>query len=169
MEYIVLELQGTVPVNGESTLTGFTNFIECKSFSHGVSNPLQPTTSNTGRTTGRPNIRELTVSKNLDSTTPLLNFYCAQAKNLGTTRLHLARQDANAGGAEVNAADYMVYEMTNTMVSSVSIGGGGGGIPQETISLNFSKITWTYKKQKMETGEPGQIVNFWDQQNNTGG
>lgn len=168
MDYMLLEIQDLVKVNGESTLKGFTNFIEIMSYSHGVSNPIQATTSNTGRTTGRPNFMEMSVSKNLDATTPLLNYYCALAKNLGTTRVHLVRQDAAAGGAEVNASDYMVYEMTDTMVSSVSVG-GGGGIPVETLSLNFSKLTWTYKKQKPETGEPGQVVQFWDQQTNTGG
>jgi type VI secretion system secreted protein Hcp len=169
MEYMLLEIQDIVKINGESTLKGLEKLIEIKSYSHGVSNPVQPTTSNTGRTTGRPHFQQMSVSKNLDATTPMLNYYCAQAKNLGTTRVHLLRQDASAGGTEVNASDYMVYEMTDTMVAAVSVGGRGEGIPTETLSLNFSKITWTYKKQKAETGEPGQIVQFWDQQNNTGG
>jgi type VI secretion system secreted protein Hcp len=168
---MLLEIQGAdngVKIDGESTLKGFEKFIEVMSYSHGVSNPIQSTTSNTGRTTGRPNFQELSVSKNLDATTPLLNYYCALAKNLGTTRLHLVRQDATADGKDANAIDYMVYEMTDTMISSVSVG-GGGGIPTETFSLNFSKLTWTYKRQKPDTGVPGQVVQFWDQATNTGG
>lgn|SRR5689334_8021353 len=171
MDYMLLEIQGDgggVKVNGESSLKGFEKFIEIMSYSHGVSNPVQSTTSNTGRTTGRPNLQEMTVSKTLDATTPLLNYYCTLAKNLGTTRVHLVRQDATADGKDANAIDYMVYEMTDTIISSVSVG-GGGGIPMETLSLNFSKITWTYKRQKPETGVPGQVVQFWDQATNTGG
>lgn len=169
MDYMFLEVQDKVKINGESTLKGFENFIEIMSYSHGLSNPIQFTTSNTGRTTGRPSLQEMTVSKTLDATTPILNYNCCLAQNLGTTKIHLVRQDATSDGQNTNAIDYMVYEMTNTMISSVSVGGGGGGIPMETISLNFSKITWTYLSQKPDTGKEGNIVQFWDQATNTGG
>lgn len=169
MDYMFLELQDTPKIDGESTLKGFEKFIEIMSYSHGVSNPMQFTTSNTGRTTGRPSFQEMSVSKTLDATSPLLNYYCALAQDLGTTRIHLVRQDAKSDAKLTNAIAYMVYEMTKTMISSVSVGGGGGGIPMETLSLNFSKITWTYKPQTPDTGEKGQVVQFWDQGTNTGG
>lgn len=169
MDYMFLKIQDAVKIDGESTLTGFEKCIEIMSYSHGVSNPIQFTTSNTGRTTGRPSFQEMSVSKTLDATTPLLNYNCALAKNLGKTSIHLVRQDATSDGANKNAIDYMVYELTDTMISSVSVGGGGGGIPMETLSLNFSKITWTYEAQKPDTGKEGQVVQFWDQANNTGG
>jgi len=169
MDYMLLEIQDKVKIDGESTLKGFEKFIEISSYSHGVSNYIQPTTSNTGRTTGRPNFQEMTVTKKLDSTTPLINYYCVMGQCLGTTRLHLVRQDATADGKNHDAIDYMVYEMTDTMISSVSVGGGGGSIPMETVSLNFSKITWTYKSQKTEDGVEETVEQFWDQVTNTGG
>jgi type VI secretion system secreted protein Hcp len=169
MEYMLLEIQDTVTIDGESTLEGFDNCIEVLSFSHGLSQQVLPTTSHTGRTTGRPAIQDMTVSKTLDATTPLLNYNCAKAANLGAVKLHLVRQDADAGGDQENAFPYMVYEMTNTIISSVSVGGGAGGLPVETLSLNFSKLTWTYQKQKETTGPEGNIEQFWDQTTNTGG
>ena len=103
--YGTLDFNGdsaTVDVKGECTLKDYEDHIEVMSYSHGVSLPVQPGTSNTGRTTGRPNFGELSITKQLDSTTPALNYYCAQAKNLGTIKLKLVRQDAtNTGRAGV--------------------------------------------------------------------
>ena len=169
MEYMFLEIQDKIKINGESTLKGFEKFVEIQSYSHGVSNNIQWTTSNTGRSTGRPNLQELTISKNLDATTPLLNFHCTKASNLGAVKIHLVRQDATSDGKNQNAIDYMIYELTDVMISSVSVGGGGGAIPTETISLNFSKITWTYDAQKPDTGKEGVVVQYWDMATNTGG
>ena len=61
----------------------------------------------------------------------------------------------------------MVYELGHTLISSVNIGGGGGGMPVETVSLNFDTIKWTYKKQKTEVGSDGNVVASWDQSKNT--
>lgn len=167
MEYMLLEIQDAVEIPGESTLEGFTDFIEVLSYSHGLAQQVLGTTSHTGRTTGRPNFQDMTISKTLDATSPLLNYNCAKASNLGEVKLHLVRQDGE--DETQNAIPYMVYQMDNTIISSVSVGGGGGGLPVETITLNFSKVTWTYQKQKEEVGAEGNIENFWDQTTNTGG
>jgi type VI secretion system secreted protein Hcp len=168
MEYMLLEMQDKVKINGETTLKGFDNMVEVLSYSHGVAQQVLGTTSHTGRTTGRPNFQDMTISKTLDATTPLLNYNCAKAANLGTVKLHLVRQDASVEEDYANASAYMVYEMGATVISSVSVGGGGGGLPVETITLNFSNISWTYKPQKLALGENGNIVGSWDQATNSG-
>ena len=167
MDYMLLKIQDTVKINGETNLSGFTNCIEVSSFNHGVSLPIQSSTSNTGRTLGRPQFQELMLSKELDATTPHLNYHCAKGSNLGKTELYLVRQDGSSDGDSKNAFAYMVYEMTETMISSVSIG-GAGGTPTETISLNFSQMTWTYKPQETKTGAKGNVTHAWDQAKNTG-
>jgi type VI secretion system secreted protein Hcp len=167
MDYMLLKIQDTVKIDGETQLSGFAKCIEVMSFSHGVSNPIQSSTSNTGRTIGRPHLQELTLSKVLDATTPHLNFHCAKGTNLGKIELHLVRQDGSSNGDSKNAYAYMVYELTEAMISSVSVGGGGGQ-PMETLSLNFSKMTWTYKPQETKTGAKGNVTHSWDQALNTG-
>jgi type VI secretion system secreted protein Hcp len=143
-------------------MKGFEKCTELMSYSHGVANFIQATTSNTGRTTGRPNVQEISVTKNLDAASPNLNFFCCNATNLGKTQLYLVRQDATADGKASDAIAYMVYELEDTMISSVSVGGGGGSIPMESVSLNFSKVTWTYGIQKKETGEGGVKPTSWN-------
>src|SRR5262245_40942774 len=128
MEYMLLELQDAVKINGETSLKGFSNCIEVLSYSHGLAQHVLATTSHTGRTVGRPDIQDLSVSKTLDATTPLLNYNCAKASDLGSIKLHLVRQDATGEEGEMGPAfAYTVYEMDKAIISSVSVGGGGGG------------------------------------------
>ena len=167
MDYMVLSIltadNATVDVKGECTLKDYEDHIEVMSYSHGVSLPVQPGTSNTGRTTGRPNFGELSITKQLDLTSPALNFYCAQAKDLGTVVLKLIRQDATN-----TQVKYMTYELTSTLISSISVG-GSGDIPVETVTFNYNKITWTYTQQSKDTGKGGALPHHWEQSTNTGG
>lgn len=158
MEYILLDIPDYV---GESTLEGFDKKIELLSYSWGVSNPVQPSPSNVGRTTGRPNFSELVVAKKMDSTSAILADDCASAKNLGTVKMFLARQDEAAGENLI----YMTYELSNSLISSVSVS-GGGDIPIESISFNYSAINWIYKAQKTEAGQAETIARGWDQATN---
>lgn len=166
MDYMVLSIltkdNATIDVKGECTLKGYEDHIEVLSYSHGVSLPVQAGTSNTGRTTGRPNFGELSITKQLDLTSPLLNFYCAQARDLGKVKLKLIRQDA----ANTQVL-YMTYTLDKTLISSISVG-GSGDIPVETVTLNYSKIIWTYNQQAKEVGEKGHVEKYWDQETNTG-
>lgn len=162
MEYMLLKVQDKTKIDGESHIKGFEKCFELMSYSHGVANFIQSTTSNTGRTTGRPSVQEISVTKNLDAASPSLNFYCCNATDLGKVQLYLVRQDATADGKTSDAIAYMVYELEDTMISTVSVGGGGGSIPMETVSLNFSKITWTYNVQKKETGSQGAKPQSWN-------
>ena len=168
MEFMVLSIltsdKASVDVKGESTLDGFKDHIEIMSFTHGVSNPVQAGTSNTGRTTGRPNLGELAITKQLDATSPALNFYCCQAKDIGTVVLKLVRQDE----ATKQNLKYMEYKLEKTIVSSVSVG-GSGDIPFEQVTFNYAKLTWTYNPQAKEVGSKGNIPKWWDQETNTGG
>jgi len=169
MEYMFLRIltsnTASIDVKGESTITGHISDMELLSYSIGVSNPVQPSPSNVGRTSGRPNFGEMVVSKKLDSTSVLLSFYCAQAKNLGKVSLYLVRQDSE--GANQEDLTYMTYDMEQTLISSVSVG-GSGDIPIETVTLNYSKITWTYIPQKDDMTAEGAVPKYWDQSTNTG-
>ena len=39
------------------------------------------------------------------------------------------------------------YTLKNVVLSSVSIGGGGGDKPVETITLNYNHITWDFHSE----------------------
>jgi type VI secretion system secreted protein Hcp len=156
MEYMILQIPD---VMGECKLEGFQEprGIEITSYSWNVSNPIQASPSNVGRTTGRPNFGELVVTKALDSTSPIIADDCASARNLGKVVLSLVRQDEQQG----ENLTYMKYELFNTLVSAVSVG-GSGDIPVETISFNYSGINWIYIGQKTEMAGEANAARGWD-------
>ena len=39
----------------------------------------------------------------------------------------------------------MTYTLENAMVSSVSLNAGGNDLPVESVTFNFTKITWSYQ------------------------
>jgi type VI secretion system secreted protein Hcp len=161
MEYMILDVQDMETYKGETNVQGYTEKIEILSYSWNVSNPIQSSPSNTGRTTGRPNFGELVLTKKLDLTSPRFAFSCAAAENIGTVKLYLLRQDDAAGEGENRNLCYMTYVLANTLVSSVSVG-GSGEIPVETVTLNYSAINWEYHAQKTEMTDEANLPKGWD-------
>lgn len=161
MEYMLLDVSEMETYKGESNIKGHEDKIEILSYSWTVSNPIQASPSNTGRTTGRPNFGELVITKKLDLTSPLFAFSCAAAENIGTVKLLLLRQDAAASGDDQRNLLYMTYILANTLVSSVTVG-GSGDIPIETVTFNYSAINWEYHSQKTEISEEANIPKGWD-------
>jgi len=161
MEYMLLEVEENTVYKGESNIEGYKEMIEVLSYSWNVSNPIQSSPSNAGRTTGRPNFGELVVTKKMDLTSPLFAFSCASAENIGTVKLYLLRQDSSASEGEERNLRYMTYILANTLVSSVSVG-GSGEIPIETVTLNYSAINWEYHAQKTNMTDEANVPKGWD-------
>lgn len=51
------------------------------------------------------------------------------------------------------------YTLRNVVLSSVSVGGGGGDKPVEIVTMNYNHITWDFNPQK---SEGGQVKTSWD-------
>jgi type VI secretion system secreted protein Hcp len=169
MEYMVLQVGNEgYKDKGESTLKGYTGNIEILSYSWNISNPIQSSPSNTGRTTGRPNFGELVVTKKLDATSPLFAYSCASAEDLGDVKLVLLRQDQPAGADQATNLPYMIYTLTSSLVSSVSVG-GAGDIPIETVTFNYAQLGWHYEPQKVELGDGSEnkSIKGWDLSTNS--
>ncbi|HYW07431.1 MAG TPA: type VI secretion system tube protein Hcp [Longimicrobium sp.] len=149
----------TIP--GQTMQTGFAKQIECLSYSHGVSIQVTGDTSNSERTSGKPNHQDFHITKYVDSSTPLLNQNCCMGQNLGVTTITVGRNDTGA------FLPILIYTLQNTVVSSVSVGGGGGDKPVETLSLNYSAIQWAYTVQNETGGKEGQVPGAWNVATNT--
>ena len=154
MDYILLEID---EIPGESTLTGHEAKIELMSFSHGVSLPMQFNPSTNGRTIGRCQHGDFTVSKQVDTSTPPLNLYCCQGQNIPKATIICARADGEA------VLPIITYTLENCLVSSVSVSGGSGSSPMETVTFNYTKITWKVQAQNDSAeGEESNIEKVWD-------
>jgi len=151
-DVLVLELAG---INGESILEGHKDKIELASFHHTVSQKIIAEPSNTKRTSGRPTHGNLTVEKRFDLASCKLIDYCNQAKLIATLKLIVAQE--NAGKIQ----PYLVYDCTDVLVSQISVS-GGGGVPTETVTFDYAKITWTYTKQATAVSPAGNDSCIWD-------
>jgi type VI secretion system Hcp family effector len=144
-------------IKGESTDDKHKDWIEILSFSSGVSQMASGSASTSGgATTARADFQDFSIVKELDSASPNLALACADGRHIKEVKVELCR----SGGDKLK---YMEYKMTNCIISSVSVGGGGGGLPTESVTFNFGKIEWNYIKQKRAGGAGGgNVAAGWD-------
>ncbi len=157
MDAIILDLGDDI--KGECTLEGYKEKIEIMSYSHNVAMQVTNDVSNTERTSGKPHIGELTVTKFVDTSTPLLNQYCCTGKSIKEAKLTIGRNAAEDDG---KIMPFLIYTLSNVVLSNVSVSGGSGGKPVETLSLNFTKIKWELTAQKDDATKKGTSAAVWD-------
>jgi len=134
-------------VKGESQDDKHKNEIHVSSFSFGVTNSGTGG-SNLGSGGGRSNIQDMHFTKTVDSASPNLFIACATGKHFDKATVTVRR-------AGENPQEYLIYELTEAYISSITTSGHeGGGLAQESVSLNFSKIKMTYTPQNAD-GSPG--------------
>ncbi len=143
-------------IDGESTDDKHADWIEVLSFNQGVTQQASSIASSSGGgATQRADFQDLSIAKLLDKATPKLLLACAKGEHIPTVKLELCR----AGGDKMT---YMEIEMTNVIISSVGIGGGGGEAT-ESVTFDYGKIKWNYIKQKRADGSPGgNIPAAWN-------
>jgi type VI secretion system secreted protein Hcp len=154
MDAIILDMGDGV--RGESSLAGYEGKIELLSFSHGVAMQMTGDISNSERTSGRPSHQDLTVTKYLDAASPVLNQACCEGKEFPQVAVIIGRNDGGRLG------ELMRYTLRGVLISSISIGGGGGDRPVETLTLNYNKIEWSYTSQRPEQGKERSVEGKWD-------
>jgi type VI secretion system secreted protein Hcp len=149
-------------IKGESTDADHKDWIEVLSFNWGVSQMASGTASSSGGGSAqRADFQDLSIVKELDSASPLLNKACWGGQHIDKVVLQLNR------AAGEKRQKYMEYTMENVIISSVSIGGGGGGIPTESVTFNYGKIKTVYTKQARKGGGgAGEVPAGWDLETN---
>jgi len=128
-------------IPGESKAEGHPGEIEVLSFSFGVSNSGRFDESAGGGGAGKSSFADLSFSSGLGKSSPKL----AKASAVGTHLKDAVLCCRKAGGQQY---DYLKITLTDTLVSSYSVGGSSGGdLPSESFSLNFAKIKYEYFEQ----------------------
>jgi type VI secretion system secreted protein Hcp len=151
-------------IPGESTDGKHKDWIEILSYSHGVSQSGAGSRSSGGAaSSGRCSHQDFSIVKTLDKASPELNLHCCNGNHIKKMTLQLCR-------ATGEKQPYMDYLLEDVLISSVSIGGGGGGIPTESVTFNYGKLNWVYVETDHETGKKkGQVKKWWDLIGNKGG
>ena len=130
-----LDLGSDIP--GESTDPAHTNQVDVLAWSWGMSN--SGIVGGGGPSGGKVNVQDLSLTKYVDKSSPLLMLNCARGSHIDTATLYVLK----AGAAKNN--QYIKIIMTDVLVTSVSTGGSGGEDKlTENISLNFAKVEFDY-------------------------
>jgi len=128
---------GTTGNGSGTTVTGSaTNgLIAINSIQWGTGRGISSATGGT-RTVSAPSFSEVTITKMMDSASPTLALL--SANGTGTATCVLTIQDHDTGN--------VLYTLTlnHVYISGYSVS-TGGGVPSESLSLNYTQITWVYQ------------------------
>jgi len=117
---------------------GATNgLIAIESLQWGVGRGISSPVGGGGRQASLPSFSEVTISKTMDSASPQLAFQAAGGNTEVTCVVTLDHH--NTGNT------LYTLTLTGVLISGYSISSGGDR-PSESLSLNFTKITWSYQE-----------------------
>lgn len=143
-------------ITGESTDSSHTGEIQVLSWSHSFNQPTSPTRSSAGGgTVEQANHSDFSFTKYTDASTDDLLKMCWSGKHIEKGVFCAYR--ANGDNKPVK---YLEITMEKIIVSNVSVGGGTGDVPTETVTLSYAIVEYKYIPQKEDdgTGEGAQPV-----------
>jgi len=133
---------GTINVDGIQKPDETSDLL---ALSGGLSNSGSVNTGGGGGA-GKVNFQDINISKNVDTASPKLYMLGALGTHIKTVTLVVFRKGTKD--------PELTYVLTDALVSSIAQGAGGGAVPQENVSFNFSKIQIKF------TPETGSEVDF---------
>jgi type VI secretion system secreted protein Hcp len=143
-------------IKGESKDSVHKDEIELMSWNFGAAN-TGSASSGGGMGTGKVAMQDFSFVKKLDKASSKLILHCANGKHIPTAAFAQRKSTGDGGQKE-----FLKIKLEDVMVSSYQISDSGDETPNESISLNFGKITVEYFEQDNKgtltsTGQAG-----WD-------
>jgi type VI secretion system secreted protein Hcp len=142
-------------VNGESTDSKFKGAIEVVSWSWGLT---QSGTTHTGSGSGagKVNVQDLSFTKFVDTSSPVLVQKCCDGTPFTKATLTLRKAGATP-------LVYMVITLQNVLISSVSLATAASDDRQtEVVTLNFGQFSYAYTTQKPDGSGGAAITTTWN-------
>jgi type VI secretion system secreted protein Hcp len=138
---------------GESTDAHHPGEIEILGWSWGLSEPAGPAAGGGG---GRVAVRNITIQKLVDLSSPVLLKHGAEGRAISTGAVTTRRSGANG-------AEFLFFKMTEVFVTSVAVvASDNANQPTETVTLAFRTFAFDYRPT-LPTGSLGPEETFrWD-------
>ncbi|HXE55727.1 MAG TPA: type VI secretion system tube protein Hcp [Tepidisphaeraceae bacterium] len=133
-------------ISGEVTLKGYAGDIQLNSFQWGVGRGISsPTGGSSDREASAPSVSEITITKTMDKTSPLLLKEALVGQGVSEVDIFLVDTARALGkaGTPGQPVTYAEYVLSNVMISGYSVSSGGDR-PTESLSLNFTKVQFNY-------------------------
>lgn len=142
-------------IDGESQQKSHEGEIEIDSFSWSESNEGSSAVGG-GRGAGKVSMADFSFSMTVNKASPKLFLYCATGKNIPEISLTCREQ----GGEQ---EEYLKMKFTDSIVSSFQTGGSEGIVkPLDQVSINFTKIEYSYAAQKEDGTLEAYETHFFD-------
>lgn len=139
-------------IKGESQDDKHKDEIDVLAWSWGASNSGS-THMGGGSGAGKANFQDISFTKYIDKSSPVLMQHVGTGKHIGEAKL-ICRK---AGGTQM---EYIMIHMKDLIVSSISNGGSGGEDRlTENVTLNFGSFHYKYTEQ-LKSGGAGALPEF---------
>ena len=147
-------------IQGDSKAEKHKDEIDIESFSWG------DTQSGTfavggGGGSGKISMQDFHFTMLVNKASPALFLACAQGDHI--------KNALTCRKAGRDQQEFLKVTMNNVLVSSFQIGGAGGVVPTDQISLNFAKIEVEYQEQDATGKLVGSIKTWFDLKSMKGG
>lgn len=147
-------------IEGASLSKGHKGEIDVLAFSWGISNSTNTHTGGGGGA-GKANVSDFAFSKDLAKDSPELFVSVCKGEIYKEAVLTVEGVGTDPKGL---AKSFYKVTFRDVLISSVSLGGSEGSVPQENVTLNFAQVAIEYKDAKgssnvevcnFQTGEAG--------------
>jgi type VI secretion system secreted protein Hcp len=115
-----------------------------------------------GGGSGKISMQDFHFTMPVNKASPALFLACAQGDHIKNAILTCRK-------AGPEPQEFMKVTMSDILVSSFQIGGAGGVVPSDQISLNFEQIEVEYKEQDASGKLVGSIKKWFDFKSMKGG
>ena len=132
---IYIKFQG---IDGESKDDNHDRWIDVLSFDFGMSAP--ETGTGATRRRGDVIIDDISITKQIDKSTPKLQEKCAKGEVIPKLEVEVTRSIPGAN------ATFNRYELKNVMITSIVSSSTDEERPTDTLTLNFEEIKVTYSE-----------------------
>lgn len=151
-------------IEGESVDKGHEKWINLLSVSQGLSRPMKAGASGSTRQRASVDLGDVVLVKELDSSTPKLIHALCDGKNFKEVLIDLCTSTGGDG-----RVPYYQWKLEQVFITSYDVSGAAtdGGVPTESMSLNFEKIHWTYDKMGKDGKSQGKVPASWDVEKGT--
>lgn len=147
-------------IKGESADSKHKDQIDVLAWSWGMSQSGSAHVGGGGGA-GKVNVQDISLTKRMDSSSPILAARCAQGEHIKEALLTVRK-------AGTDQQEYIKLTLSDCLVSSISTGGSGGqDTLTENISINFAKYKFEYWPQKADGSLGGVVASGYDIKQNT--
>ena len=157
---ILITFDPDIPGEHASQNGDWNNKIECTGMSLGAMQKGSPQAS-AGLAGGTAEFHDISIQKMADQASPVLIERCCEGRYVNKGVIRCLRQ-GEAGGQLV---EWLTITMDKVMISNYQVSGhdGDGGLPHESLSLNFRKVKIKHSGIK-DGSRSGSAEMGWDQE-----